>query len=226
MSPALKSIVTAFGPVLKTVICPLPLIQYCHSSALGCQCISRKPPGRTVTSAAATVVETVKLRLSAMCTVPPFVSRAGAPDPSEKVKGCGGAPFPLTAWRSAARSPGSLPWNIEITQRDVLERLDRDTEVLGENIRRRMREPFRHQESGELGGLAFIETDKKLAAVGAEALQRMRQTGGEIPKVPFFHVGDIRSAHFVERRDATGAVGHVGPFRELVPVHLADAAGR
>src|SRR3982074_3604567 len=71
--------VTAFGPVLKTVICPLPLIQYCHSSALGCQCISRRPPGRTVTSAAATVVETVKLRLSAIRTEPPFVSRAGLP---------------------------------------------------------------------------------------------------------------------------------------------------
>src|SRR6202023_3364467 len=90
--------------------------------------------------------------------------------------------------------------DIEVTQRDVLERLDRDTEVLSENIRRRMREPFRHQESGELGGLAFVETDNKLAAVGAEALQRMRQTGREIPKVPFFHVGDVRSAHFVERR--------------------------
>src|SRR2546430_6679092 len=104
--------VTAFGPVLKTVIWPLPLIQYGHSSALGCQCVSRKPPGRTVTSAAATVVETVKLRLSAIRTEPPFVSRAGAADPSEKVNGCGGAHLPLTAARSAARSPGSLPWKI------------------------------------------------------------------------------------------------------------------
>src|SRR5271169_7247713 len=97
MSPALKFIVTAFGPVLKTLIVPLPLIQYCHSSALGCQCISRMPPGRMVSNAAATVVETVKFLLSAMCTVPPFVSRAGDPDASEKVNGCGGAPLPLTA---------------------------------------------------------------------------------------------------------------------------------
>jgi len=50
-------------------------------------------PGRTATSAAATVVETVKLRLSAIRTEPPFVSRAGAPDPSENVNGCGGAPL-------------------------------------------------------------------------------------------------------------------------------------
>src|ERR1700726_3756560 len=106
MSPALKSIVTAFGPVSKTVICPLPLIQYCHSSAFGCQCISRKPPGCTVTSAAAIVVETVKLRLSAIRTEPPLVSRAGAPDPSEKGNGGGGGPFPLTASRAAAGAPG------------------------------------------------------------------------------------------------------------------------
>src|SRR5580698_966960 len=96
MSPGLKFIVTAFGPVLKTVIVPLPLIQYCHSSAFGCQCISRMAPGRIVSSAAATVVATVKFVLSAICTVPPFVSLEGAIDPSEKVNGCGGAPRPLT----------------------------------------------------------------------------------------------------------------------------------
>jgi hypothetical protein len=65
-----------------------------------------------VSNAAAIVVETVKFLLSAMCTVPPFVSRAGDPDASEKVNGCGGAPLPLTAARSAARSPGRLPWKM------------------------------------------------------------------------------------------------------------------
>src|SRR5258708_18645889 len=106
--------VTAFGPVLKTVICPLPLIQYCHSSAFGCQCISRTPPGRTVTSAAATVVETEKLLLSATRTSPPLDSFVGADVPSRKIKGWGGTPpvFPIAA-RSAARSPGSLPWKIQ-----------------------------------------------------------------------------------------------------------------
>ena len=54
----------------------------------------------------------------------------------------------------------------------------------------------------------------------------MRQAGGEIPKIAFFRVGDIRSAQFVENGDPASAVGHVGPFRKLVPVHLADAAGR
>ena len=65
-----------------------------------------------VSKAAAIVVDTVKFVLSATCTMPPFVSRVGAIDPSEKVNGCGGAPFPLTAARSAARSPGNSPWKI------------------------------------------------------------------------------------------------------------------
>src|SRR6201999_3126666 len=198
MSPGLKSIVTAFGPVLKIVICPLPLIQYCHSSALGCQCISRMPPGWMVSNAAAIVVDTVKLRLSAMCTVPPLVSRAGAPDPSENVNGCGGAALSPTPTPCPAGVAGLFALeDVEVAQRDVLEGLDGNAEVLGENVRRRMREPFRYQEGGEFGGLAFIETDKEFAAVGAEALQRMRQAGGEIPEIAFFHVGDVGPAQFV-----------------------------
>src|SRR6266851_7634659 len=114
MSPGLKSIVTACGPLLNTVMRPLPLIQYCHSSAFGCQCISRTPPGRTVTSAAAIRVETVKLLLSAIRTSPPLDSFVGADDPSRKIKGWGGAFSPLlTAARSDAKSPGRVPWKIQ-----------------------------------------------------------------------------------------------------------------
>src|SRR5216683_2123041 len=114
MSPGLKSMVTAFGPVLNTVMRPLPLIQYCHSSAFGCQCISRMPPGRTVTSAAAILVETMKLLLSAIRTSPPSDCLVGVDDPSLKIKGWGGTPpVLLTAARSDARSPGSVPWKIQ-----------------------------------------------------------------------------------------------------------------
>src|ERR1035437_1576935 len=113
MSPGLKSIVTALGPESKTVMRPLPLIQYCHSSALGCQCISLNAPGCRETRAAAIVLDTRKLLLSAIRTSPPFVWRGGALDPSEKVKGCGEKPiFHLTAAWSAAREPGSAPWKI------------------------------------------------------------------------------------------------------------------
>src|ERR1700720_1126209 len=55
MSPAWKFVVIAAGPVLKTVARPVPLRMYSHSSALGCQCISRMPPGLIVTCAAAIV---------------------------------------------------------------------------------------------------------------------------------------------------------------------------
>jgi len=99
VAPGLKFIVTAFGPVLKIVIVPLPLIQYCHSSALGCQCISRNPAGTDgQVRGPAMVVETVKfLAVGNPAPYPPRVSRVGAIDPSEKVNGCGGAPLPLTA---------------------------------------------------------------------------------------------------------------------------------
>src|SRR6202035_5814802 len=113
MSPGLKSIVIACGPVLNTVMRPLPLIQYCHSSALGCQCISRTPPGLTVTSAAATVVETLKLLLSATRMSPALDCLTGCEDPSAKTNGWGGAAaFLLMAARSAAKSPGTVPWKI------------------------------------------------------------------------------------------------------------------
>ncbi len=115
--------------------------------------------------------------------------------------------------------------DVEVAQRNIFERVGRHTEIIGEDIRRRMREPFRHQQGGELGSLALIEAYKELAAVRAEPLQRMRQAGGEIPEVAFLHVGDIRSAQFVKSGDPASAVGHVGPLGKLVPVHLADATG-
>src|SRR5260370_39380499 len=114
MSPGLKSMVTAFGPVLNTVMRPLPLIQYCHSSALGCQCSSRMPPGCTVTRAAAIVFETLKLLLSAIRTSPPLVWRVGFIAAREKGNGDGGEPpGPNTAGRSAPRHPGTSPRQME-----------------------------------------------------------------------------------------------------------------
>src|SRR5258708_29591306 len=114
MSPGWNSIVIAFGAVLNTVMRPLPLIEYCHSSAFGCQCISRMPPGRTVTSVAAILVETMKLLLSAIRTSPASDCLVGVDDPSRKIKGWGGTPpVLLTAAWSDARSPGSVPWKIQ-----------------------------------------------------------------------------------------------------------------
>src|SRR5258708_38119941 len=72
------------------------------------------PPGRTVTSAAAILVETMKLLLSAIRTSPPSDCFVGVDDPSLKIKGwCGTPPVLLTAARSDAKSPGSVPWKIQ-----------------------------------------------------------------------------------------------------------------
>jgi hypothetical protein len=83
ISSAFKLLVTALGPVLNTVICADPLTQYCHSSAFGGQCISRMPPGWTVTSPAATMIEALKLWLSAIWATPPAVCLAVGPREGE-----------------------------------------------------------------------------------------------------------------------------------------------
>src|SRR5258708_34227519 len=72
------------------------------------------PPGRTVTSVAAILVETMKLLLSAIRTSPASDCLVGVDDPSRKIKGWGGTPpVLLTAAWSDARSPGSVPWKIQ-----------------------------------------------------------------------------------------------------------------
>src|SRR5260370_34975390 len=104
MSPGLKFVVTAFGPAANTPTCAVPLMKYTHSSALGCQCSSRKAPRRRVTSAEAMVFETWKLLLSAIRTVPAAVSRAQDWPVREQANGFLGGPLaPHTAAWSAAR---------------------------------------------------------------------------------------------------------------------------
>src|SRR5215472_17514346 len=107
MSPARKSAVIAAGPVLKTVTRAAPLIKYAHSSAFGCQCISRRPPGFTVTRVAAIVFETRKLLLSAVCTVPLFVSRFGGLSERRNTKGFGGLPATAAICASTISSGGT-----------------------------------------------------------------------------------------------------------------------
>src|SRR5260370_39738495 len=72
------------------------------------------PPGFTVTSAAATVVDALKFRLSAICTMPPAVLRTGGRLLMEKTNGCVGAPSgEVTARWASASGPGSPPWKIQ-----------------------------------------------------------------------------------------------------------------
>src|SRR5229473_5437851 len=113
MSPALKSAVWARGPASNTVMRPSPLIQYCHSSALGCQCSSRIPPGWTVTIAIATLVETLNVLESTMRTSPPFVRLVGGISIVRKAKSRGDFPSaPAAAFWSASSGPGTAVWKM------------------------------------------------------------------------------------------------------------------
>src|ERR1700722_6464936 len=102
----------ACGPVLKTVGRPVPLRMYSHSSALGCQCISRMPPGLIVTCDAAMVLDTKKLLLSAIRTDPLFVSRFGCISPSLNTNGLGGLPATaaISAFRVGSDGAADLLW--------------------------------------------------------------------------------------------------------------------
>src|ERR1700722_9951411 len=88
---------------------PSPLIQYCHSSAFGCQCISRMAPGFSVIRAAAVVVEILNVLLSTTWIEPLRLLLTGFEAPILKVNGNGGSPPAVTACWSSDSRPGSLP---------------------------------------------------------------------------------------------------------------------
>ena len=58
----------------------------------------------------------------------------------------------------------------------------------------------------------------------ADSLQRMRLAGGEEPEIALAHILHVSAAFRVQHRDAAVAVRHIGPFRRLMPMQLADAA--
>ena len=114
----------------------------------------------------------------------------------------------------------------EIVQRNARKRLGRYPEVFSENGGRRMGKPVRYQQSVELTCMAIVEADDEFASVRAKALEGMRIAGGEIPKVPFFHVRDIGSALWIQHGDPAIAVSHERPLGRLMPMQFAYAASR
>ena len=88
-----------------------------------------------------------------------------------------------------------------------------------------MLEPVAEQKRAVLVEVAIIEDEEEFAAVRTEALDRMGNAAGEIPEIADADVVDKVTALRVDRRDARRSVKHVGPFRLLVPMKLADAAG-
>ncbi len=114
--------------------------------------------------------------------------------------------------------------DVEVVQGDVFEGVGRHPEVERQDIGRRVREPLVEQQRVVFGRAAVVEAQDELGAVLADALQGVRQAGGEIPEPAFAHVLDIGAALGVDRRHAHRALADIGPFRRLVPVQLADAA--
>jgi hypothetical protein len=88
-----------------------------------------------------------------------------------------------------------------------------------------MSQPVGYQPGIEFGGLAITEHDNELAAIGTNALQRMREPRRKVPKVTDADVLYTRPPVSVHDRNAALAVGHDGPFCGPVPVQFPDAAG-
>ncbi len=88
-----------------------------------------------------------------------------------------------------------------------------------------MLDPIGEQESVVLVEIAVVEHEQKFRAVRIETLDRMRDTGPEIPQIADADVVDEIAPVGVDRGDARRAGEHVGPFGGLVPMQLTNAAG-
>src|SRR6266576_2906103 len=76
-----------------------------------------------------------------------------------------------------------------------------------------------------LGKLTVFEHEHEFAAVGIEALNRVRDPAWEKPKIVFLHIGDKTLAVRVNCRNPRRPVKHEGPLAGGVPMQLPDASG-
>jgi hypothetical protein len=97
------------------------------------------------------------------------------------------------------------------------------TEVLGENVARRVRKPVRNQERLVLREISVVKCKKELATL-LQPLNRVRNPGWEIPQVACSDVVDKIAALRIDRRNARASGDHVGPLRLLVRMQFANAA--
>ena len=88
-----------------------------------------------------------------------------------------------------------------------------------------MVQPVGQQERLELVEVAVVEDQQELAAILAQALNRVRYAAREQPEISFVHVFHERPALLIDCRDARAAGRHIGPLGAHMPVQFADAAG-
>jgi hypothetical protein len=142
-----------------------------------------------VTSAAAIVLETLELRLSAIRTSPPRDSFTGRDDPSGKIKEMRrGASGLLTATRSAGKSPGTVPWKIQRSCSGILANTSAGTPKFLASTSGGvcMSKPVRQQQGVELVGVAVVEADHEFATIGSKPLQRVRRACREYQRPTAF----------------------------------------
>ncbi len=132
-----------------------------------------------------------------------------------------GADDPLLAERAGHRRVE----DVKLVVGDVGKGAFGHVEVLGENLPWRTRQPVRELKRRVRVEVAVVVDEQHLAAVVGEALDRMRDTGREVPDVTLAHVVLEGAPLRVDSGDPRPAGDHVGPLRLPVPVELADRAG-
>src|SRR5690349_3481297 len=88
-----------------------------------------------------------------------------------------------------------------------------------------MPDPVRDAEGAELGEIAVVEDQDEFARARPDALDRMSMPAWEVPDVAFAEIDDLALPLRIDRRDATIALDHIGPFGGIgVPVQFAQPA--
>lgn len=111
-----------------------------------------------------------------------------------------------------------------VVERDVGKCSLRYAEILRQNLAGHVGEQVRDQKGLVFRKAAAVENQKEFATF-LETLDRMRNGGGKIPQIAHADIVDKGASLFVDGGDAGAAGEHVGPFRFLVPMHLANRAG-
>ena len=201
-------------------------MKYCHSSALGCQCSSRIPPGCTVTIAAAIVRGRFKLagihdaHFAALGALRDRHVHRAKCEIARRASAPGGGLLIASA-AARERSAGKMKSS---SARHFWKAAAGTPKVLGEDFARRVRHPVREKHCRIFRKVSVVEDQQEFGAIRIQSLDRMRNSGRKIPEIAFLHVGHEAAAVGINRGDPRVSVEHDGPLAGCVPVQFADAA--
>src|SRR5580700_11539725 len=81
--------------------------------------------------------------------------------------------------RNFALKNKELPWG------KLVESLLRNAKTFGQHILGRVRHPIRQQNGGILRKAPIVENEQELRAIRIQSLNRVRNSGGEVPEIAF-----------------------------------------